>query len=118
MLVRFLQVALIILVLLHTLRNFGLSGSTYKWCAFPTPLLVEVLESCLRALPSRWKLLRPLNCQRTPPTIPAGHATALPVPHRPLCSQFFFCSGLAPSPHGVLLLLRVFAGFGRRIIAH
>ena len=72
----------------------------------PTPLLVEVLdeaarESCLLALPSRWKLLRPLNCQRTPPTIPARHATSLPVPHRCLCFYSCFCLGLAPGPYGL-----------------
>ena len=86
----------------------------------PTPLLVEVLdeaarESCLLALPSRWKLLRPLNCQRTPPTIPASHATALPVPHRPLCSQCFFLFGSCVRSSQRLRRLRVFAGLGAEL---
>ena len=65
--------------------------------------VLDEAESCLPELPLQWKLLRPLNCQRTPPAIPADHVTSLSVLHC-CCFFFCFCLGLAPGlpgPRGV-----------------
>ena len=95
LLVHFLHGAIVILVLLHT--------SQFR--SFARPLVVEVWdeaarESCLLALPVRWKLLHPPNCQRTPPNH-SGRSC-----NRSSCasslSLFFFVF--------VWVLLKVFSG--------
>ena len=79
---RFLQGALVIWVLLHT-SQFRSPGKCY---AFPTPLLVEVLDeaagaSCVQTLLLQRKLVNPPKCQRTPTFLEGSHASGLPVPH-------------------------------------
>ena len=37
---------------------------------------------CKFGMKRRRKVLHPPKCQRTPPTIPEGHASSLPVPHQ------------------------------------